>query len=240
MTTADQALVKLRDALDSGAFPPGGRLPAERALAGQLGLGRGTLRKALEALAREGRIRRRVGEGTFVTDTPAALLRLEAAPSPADVLEARRMLEPAIAAAAALRARGPEIAALRALTEKPVAGGPTGGDWRAWEDRDTAFHAAVATAAGNPLLSALLDTLHEMRRREDWGRLRRQTVTLARQRLYARQHQAVAAAIAARDPGAAAEAMRVHLIAVEAAMTGTTPTEAEAMAVAVKGAADVR
>lgn len=150
------------------------------------------------------------------------------------------MLEPAIAAAAALRARGPEIAALRALTEKPVAGGPTGGDWRAWEDRDTAFHAAVATAAGNPLLSALLDTLHEMRRREDWGRLRRQTVTLARQRLYARQHQAVAAAIAARDPGAAAEAMRVHLIAVEAAMTGTTPTEAEAMAVAVKGAADVR
>ncbi|MFN3613488.1 MAG: FadR/GntR family transcriptional regulator [Rubrimonas sp.] len=215
MKTADHALSTLRAALDQGTWGPGARLPAERALAAELGLGRGTLRKALDALAREGRIRRRVGEGTFVSDAPAATLRFAAAPTPADVLEARRMVEPAIAAAAALRARAPEIEALQALAAPTETD-----DWREWEARDAAFHAAVAAASRNPLLSALLDTLHEIRRREDWGRLRRETVTPSHRRAHARQHAAIAAAIADRDAAGAQAAMRTHLIAVEAAMTG--------------------
>jgi DNA-binding FadR family transcriptional regulator len=215
MATADQALTQLRAALERGEWAAGGRLPPERELAARLGAGRGTLRKALDRLAHEGLIRRRVGEGTFVAEAPGATLRFAAAPSPADVLEARRMLEPAIAAAAALRARAPEIDALRALAEAPDED-----DWKAWEDRDTAFHAAVAAASRNPLLTALLETLQEIRRREDWGRLRRETVTPSHRRAHARQHAAIAAAIADRDAAGASAAMRAHLVAVEAAMTG--------------------
>jgi DNA-binding FadR family transcriptional regulator len=229
MPTAEQALTLLRDALDRGEWAAGGLLPPERVLAANFGLGRGTLRKALDRLAQEGMIRRRVGEGTFVAETPAATLRFAAAPSPADVLEARRMLEPAIAAAAAaLRARAPQIEALRALAEPPAAD-----DWKAWEERDTAFHAAVAAASHNPLLTALLETLQEIRRREDWGRLRRETVTQSHRRAHARQHAAIAAAIADRDAAGASSAMRAHLIAVEAAMTGGPADFAE-------GEADVR
>jgi len=214
MATRDQALGALRAALDRGDYAPGARLPAERALALSLGLGRGTLRKALDTLAREGRIRRRVGEGTFVSEAPAATLRFAAAPSPADIMEARRMLEPAIAATAALRARPDEIATLRALATLPP-----GDDWQAWEARDTAFHGAIAAAARNPLLSALLETLHEMRSGGDWARLRRRTVTPSHHRAHARQHATIADDIAARDPAGAAAAMRAHLLEVEAAMT---------------------
>ena len=213
MARAEDTLAALRAALDRGEWPPGTRLPAERALASALGAGRGTLRKALETLETEGRIRRRVGQWTFVADAAAvAAIRLEAAPTPADVMETRLMLEPAMASAAALRARPQQIDRLRAL----AAASETGG--RNWEDSDDAFHTAVAEASGNPLLVALTETLRAMRERDDWGRLRRQSHTAARRRVFIRHHAAVAEAIARRDAAAAAAAMRVHLSAVQAAM----------------------
>jgi DNA-binding FadR family transcriptional regulator len=214
MRTAEEALAGLRGALEAGEFPPGARLPPERALARRLEVGRGTLRKALDALAREGRIRRRVGQGTFVAETLAeAALRLDAPPSPADLMEARLMVEPAVAGAAALRALDPEIDALRGM----IAGEPAA-DWRAWEARDAAFHAAIAAAARNPLLAALIRTLEDMRRRDDWARLRARALTPERQAANIAQHAAVVEAIARRDPAGAAAAMRVHLETVETAM----------------------
>ena len=216
MATAEDTLRILRTALNEGMFAEGSRLPPERDLAIRLRVGRGTLRKAFDALEREGRIRRRVGHGTFVTSpTPGydAALKLDAAPTPADVMETRLMVEPAIAGAAALRATQSEITTLQRLGEAPAEG-----DWREWERRDNAFHTAVATASRNPLLVGLLETLHQMRRREDWSRLRRLTLTPERQATYIGQHRTLVAAIARRDPGAAAEAMRQHLQTVQAAM----------------------
>ena len=213
MATADQTLARLRAALDAGEWRPGARLPAERDLAARLDAGRGTLRKALEALEAEGRIRRRVGQGTFVADaSEVAALRLAAAPTPADVMEVRLMLEPAVAAAAALRARPDEIEGLRVL-----AGAPAGG-WRDWEGRDDTFHAEIATASRNPLIVAVLETLRGIRARDDWSRLRRQSHTPDRRRAFLAHHAAIVEALAARDAAAAAAAMRVHLQAVGAAM----------------------
>ncbi len=58
----------LAEAIADGALQPGHRLPAERELAGQLGVSRMTLRHALEALERRGLVHRSVGRGggTFV------------------------------------------------------------------------------------------------------------------------------------------------------------------------------
>jgi DNA-binding FadR family transcriptional regulator len=213
MTTAIQALNALREKLDDGLYAPGDQLPAERDLAVELGAGRGTLRKALEALEAEGRIRRRVGQGTFVTESAAiAALKLDALPTPADVMETRLMIEPAIAAAAAVRARPEQISALGALADNAERG------LRVWETRDDAFHAKLAEASGNPLLVALIDTLRAMRAREDWSRLRKVSHTPDRRRAFLRQHVAVARAVAARDPKGAATAMREHLASVQSAM----------------------
>jgi DNA-binding FadR family transcriptional regulator len=216
MATAEDTLRALRTALNDGIFQPGTRLPPERDLAHRLKVGRGTLRKAFDALEREGRIRRRVGHGTFVVAQSGgydAALRLDTAPTPSDVMETRLMVEPAVAGAAALRATAEEIAALNRLADANP-----DGDWREWERRDNAFHTAVASASRNPLLVGLLETLHQMRRGEDWGRLRRLTLTPERQRAYVTQHARIVEAISRRDPGAAAAAMRQHLETVQSSM----------------------
>jgi GntR family transcriptional regulator, uxu operon transcriptional repressor len=97
-----------------------GFLP-ERYLAEELGVGRSSLRIALSELERRGRIRRHVGQGTFVTHDPGAevvtTLRISPPPSPADVFELRLMIEPQIAATAAMRATAPEIRRLHQLVD---------------------------------------------------------------------------------------------------------------------------
>jgi DNA-binding FadR family transcriptional regulator len=216
MATAEETLRALRRALTEGVFPPESRLPPERDLAARLRVGRGTLRKAFDALEREGLILRRVGHGTFVAPkTPGydAALKLDAAPTPADVMETRLMVEPAIAATAALRATAAEIETLRQLAEADPEG-----DWREWERRDNAFHTALASASRNPLLVGLLETLHQMRRRDDWTRLRRLSHTPERQRANVNHHHEIVAAIARRDSDGAAVAMRHHLETVQTGM----------------------
>ncbi len=214
VATAAQALETLRKALDAGVYATGARLPPERDLARRLGMGRGTLRKALDALAREGRITRHVGRGAFVTQAHGPF-GLSAQPSPADVMEVRLMVEPAIAAAAALRARAGELEALGALLEPDADPAP---DWRAWEARDDAFHSALAAASRNPLLGSLLETLHRMRRSEDWTRLRRGALDAQAQRANLRRHREIFEAVSRRDAAGAAAAMRAHLTDVDAAM----------------------
>src|SRR5579863_5470059 len=81
-----------------------GRLPTERQLACELGVTRTMVRHALAVLEAEGRISREVGRGTFLLpDAPAragaagaasAALGIDA--GPADVMAARRLIEPRV------------------------------------------------------------------------------------------------------------------------------------------------
>src|SRR3954467_10211150 len=54
----------------SGEYRPGDRLPSEAVLADDLGVHRLTVRRALDELSREGRLRARQGAGTFVSPRP--------------------------------------------------------------------------------------------------------------------------------------------------------------------------
>src|SRR6185369_13200359 len=66
MERTDHTLTKLRQLIASADFSVGGRMPPERSLASELGVGRRSLRRALEVLEREGRISRHQGRGTFI------------------------------------------------------------------------------------------------------------------------------------------------------------------------------
>ena len=59
----------LRERIASGDLPAGQRLPSEPVLAAEQGVSRVTLRRALDRLAEEGLVSRRVGAGTFVIDS---------------------------------------------------------------------------------------------------------------------------------------------------------------------------
>lgn len=211
-----RALNHLRRALESGRFPLHARLPPERALAVELGVGRSTLRKALAALEAEGWIWRHVGRGTFVGRHPVAphapgAWAADRPGSPAEVMEVRLMFEPAIAALAALRARPTEIAYMKRCLGKSE----TAPDWQTYERWDSTLHRAIAEASHNSLMLSFLEAINELRRQEDWGQLRRASLTPDRQRRYSEQHRAMVDAIAARDSPAAAQAMRRHLETVQ-------------------------
>jgi GntR family transcriptional regulator len=68
-----QVYLDLRDAVDAGEWKPGDQLPPERDLAGRYGVSLITVRRALTDLAREHRLERTRGKGTFVTRPPIAL-----------------------------------------------------------------------------------------------------------------------------------------------------------------------
>ena len=68
----EDAIDRVRTFILDGSYAPGDRLPPERELIDQLGMSRTILRKALEALEREGAIWRHVGKGTFVASQAAS------------------------------------------------------------------------------------------------------------------------------------------------------------------------
>lgn len=160
----EQAADRLRAQIADGSWPVGTKLPGETTLAGQLGVGRSTVREALRALAGAGLLQARQGAGVFVIATePAApaedwAARLRRA-SVADVYEIRMMIELRAARLAAERRTAEDLAALdlalRARDEAAEAAAAGSGDAEAFIDADIALHTAVVNAAGNPVLADL-------------------------------------------------------------------------------------
>jgi DNA-binding FadR family transcriptional regulator len=212
-----RVLEHLRRLIRMGHYPEHSKLPSERELAAALSAGRHVLRRALAILEAEGRIRRHVGQGTFVGGRAPDPLAGEAplpplrARSPAELIEARLLIEPRLAALAAARANAEDIDYLRLCLAKSA----SAPDWYGWERWDGTFHRTVALASQNALLGELVEHLNKLRKTDDWVRLRKSALDEAwRTRLVA-EHRAIVDAIARRDARAAARAMHAHLAGVE-------------------------
>jgi len=94
--------------IDQGRIRPGERIATERELAEQFGASRSVVRAALAELHKAGKIVRNVGHGTIVRAVPDVSPRSEPFElrdtSPAELLEFRIALEPALAEAITLNA----------------------------------------------------------------------------------------------------------------------------------------
>jgi GntR family transcriptional regulator len=66
LSKARRIYLTLDELIATGALPPGARMPGEPAMAAEYGVSRVTIRRALDRLAREGKVSRRAGAGTFV------------------------------------------------------------------------------------------------------------------------------------------------------------------------------
>lgn len=229
-----EVLDELRQAIDRLAPISGDRLPPERSLCSMLACSRETLRRCYAQLETEGLIWRHVGQGTFRGRRPVHLpirdtLLVEGA-TPPDIIRARLLLEPQVAAEAALAADENDVLHLR----DKVAQGRRATDRAACEQADDAFHRAVAETSRNPVLIGFLVYLSGARRRvawqREWDRTYRRIAPNEFQSIHSDQHDAVVDGIANRDPQEAASAMRLHLETIQAAMTfqpdiaGTGPT----------------
>lgn len=148
-----------------GTLEPGGRLPAERELAENFGVSRSSLRQALKVLEIMGVISQRVGDGTYLNtgaDTilrePMEFLILLDGISAHELMEARLLVEPELAARAALRGSDEDIAEisrqLRAMENAKD-------DHAKFVAHDLLFHQAIFQAAGNRVTTLMFSVVHK-------------------------------------------------------------------------------
>lgn len=162
----------LRDDLAYGRWRPGERLPAEAALARDLGVGRSSLREAVQLLVRDGLLVVRQGAGTYAAEDPprpdaAGLTRNHHAGTPqlvrrariVEVYQVRRALEVEAARLAAENARPEDVRTLKAALDRRQRA--VGGSTAAFVEADTAFHRCVVAITGNSLLLELFDQFRE-------------------------------------------------------------------------------
>ncbi len=152
----------------SGQLAPGGRLPREADLSRRWRISRPSLREALKALAQKGLIESRTRRGTTVNEKhrwnvlDADVLRWIATAPPdrefyRELLEARRIVEPAAARLAAERASHETILALERTFHAMANALPT--HLEACVQHDLALHELIIMASGNRLLRALATTI---------------------------------------------------------------------------------
>ncbi len=170
MRTHQLVLTWIEKQLSDGQLSVGGRLPAERTLAEQLAVSRTSVREAIRILEAMGVVRAGVGSGpeagtVVISDPTAALgsaLRLHVATQHlpvSDIVETRILLE--TWAAARAKPDAPELdlaATLLGEMDAVERVARTADDFLALDIR---FHLALADAAGNAVVSAMMGSLRE-------------------------------------------------------------------------------
>jgi GntR family transcriptional repressor for pyruvate dehydrogenase complex len=212
-----QIVSRLLDLIHQRHLGPGDRLPAERDLAATMGVSRSSLREALRALTVLGVTEMRHGTGTYVSSLePELLVRhlsfvLSLSERASDQLfEARRVVEPAMAALAAQRIDDGTLDLLDACVERARA---AIGDAEAFMETDLELHDAIRVAAENAVLGHFMDSIRAL----GLASRRRTGARRAVQEQTVKDHRAIVAALRAHDGEAAAAAMHRHLENVERA-----------------------
>lgn len=151
--------------ISEGTLITGARLPAERDLAEKFQVSRSSLRQALKVLEIMGVISQRVGDGTYVTSGDSSVLGeslefliLLNGISFQEVMEARIIVEPELAARAASRATPKDHAALRHEMKAMRAGAKSR---NSISQHDLEFHKIIFDAAGSRVCSMLFTVLHQ-------------------------------------------------------------------------------
>jgi DNA-binding FadR family transcriptional regulator len=224
---------QLRALIDSGEFPPGSRLPAERELAKMLGVSRASVREAMIALEVIGLVDVRVGNGVLVCEPPGRALTDEpvmtqvtrdqwkevdpelgievdfsAEIPPFALLRARRLIEPEAAALAAQNAGDEDLDAIREAFERNIR------DNRAHSHThpgDRLFHIRIAQASGNPAYALMIKHLLGHQYGSMFQRLQAHYTSDDMPFRSEHEHRLILDALQNHDAEGAREAMAAHL-----------------------------
>jgi GntR family transcriptional repressor for pyruvate dehydrogenase complex len=209
------AAQQILDQIHNGELAPGCRLPAQRRLARRLGVGRSSLREALNALVVMGYLRAVQGSGTFVrrelpNPSPGGegLARALEAGSIFHLMEARELLECRSAALAAERAGRQKILKLQGIVRRLASMPPV--PYEDFLKVDFEFHLCVARATGNEVICEMTRLVLE-KVAEHHSRLRTERLSEAYRSASVRTAGEVASAVAAGDAAKAASRMHRHL-----------------------------
>jgi GntR family transcriptional regulator, transcriptional repressor for pyruvate dehydrogenase complex len=198
-----------------GALKTGDLLPPERELAERFGVSRSSVRDAIRTLEFVGLVVPRQGEGTVVADVspeavvmPIASVLGRKRELIEELLDIRKMIEPALAARAAERATPEEIARLEDVLKRQRAKTQRG---ELAVEEDAEFHYQLALAAKNGVVRRVIDVLMRLLRETRARSLQ----THGRPERSLAGHKRILDAIKRRDPAAAERAVRRHVEEIE-------------------------
>jgi GntR family transcriptional regulator, transcriptional repressor for pyruvate dehydrogenase complex len=204
-TVAEQLVAAIRE------LPPGTKVPSERELTKELGVGRSTVREALNGLAMLGIVEIRHGQGVFVSSEPAQMGEPSSITAALErgvtneFIEARLIVEVEVARLAARRRTDEDLARLEAALEEQRA--RLRGDLATLVDIAAHFHVLLADAAHNEVLSAMIESFVGL-------------MVERGPRVYGlegfgewdlQEHRGLYEAVRDRDPERAARLMREHI-----------------------------
>ena len=199
--------------IQEGRLKPGDKLPTEHFLAKSLGVSRSVVREAIAQLRNEGLVETRQGVGAFVTERQSRTIRIDEGElfkrdSFRDLFQLRIPLEIEAAGLAAVNYKEADLERIDEALARM-----TGSE--KWTDEgidaDLAFHRAIAEATGNDYFALFIGFIAERislaiaaaRARVELEEIVNVTID---------EHVVVRNAIASRNPKAAREAMRAHLL----------------------------
>ncbi len=210
---SDEVADHLERMIRDGELTEADRLPSERELMRQYGVGRPSIREALVHLSKMGLVEVRSGERARVT-RPTPQFVIDALSGPArhmisapggvqDFQSARVFFEVGLVRNAALNATAEDIAALAEALELNR---QSIGDLKRFERTDVDFHYVLALMMRNSIFTAIHAALAE------WLLEQRRTTLAAGEDLKAYEaHRLIFDGVSARDPDRAEKAMREHL-----------------------------
>jgi DNA-binding FadR family transcriptional regulator len=200
------------NAASEGKLAPGARLPTERELARRFAVPRNAVRRTLAQLEAEGSITRHVGRGTFLAGSAAAdsghfPADSVAHTSPAELMEARMRIEPALAELIVTNATRADFERMEMCIDKAERAASLD-EFEIW---DAALHQALATATHNRFVIRVLDMVAAVREQSEWGKLKDRIVTPGRRLEYQAEHRTIVRALKARDADRARTSILAHL-----------------------------
>lgn len=210
------------DNLRTRTWRAGHRLPTERALSEEYGLSRSTVRRVLMDFKRKRLITQTVGSGTYVSEqVHEALSQLApanpgASISPAELMSARLVLEPALIEMVIGNATTADFERMDECNHHAELA-TTLEEFEHW---DAALHEAIALAAHNSFIASVFRLMNEVRAQSEWGMLKRRSATPERRLDYQREHRALVAALRDRDGERARRLCLDHLLRVRTNMLG--------------------
>jgi GntR family transcriptional repressor for pyruvate dehydrogenase complex len=206
----ERLLSTFKQLISEGSLTPGNRLPAERELASSLKVSRGSLRQVLKMLDVMGVVSQRVGDGTYLNAAapsilaePMEFLILLDGIGFEELMDARLIVEPELAARAAERATPESLAGLREALARME---ESGDDHEQLVEEDLSFHRTIFQMADNRVCSIMFSMIHQ-----SIHKLMDITSQMVDLNHTLKLHNRIYAAIRKGDPAEARSKMFAHL-----------------------------
>ncbi|MBU2509872.1 FadR family transcriptional regulator [bacterium] len=215
---SDQIFEQIRDMIYRGEYSPGQRLMSERDLATLFGVGRPTVREAIQKLIDQGLIESKRGVGAFVLDektryqktTPLLQILPKEEFSIAEFLEIRMALEAKGAEMAAKRATDEDVLMIEKSLERMRWGSQQESKGMSMSD-DIAFHMNIAYASRNMFQIHLMKHIYDVQYYAMEKAYSDLLMSLRIDKLIFQQHENIVQSIKNREPDQARRFMEEHI-----------------------------